>query len=178
MAASDDERSELLSGAGAIVERVLGPPEGAHDEIGEAEAMLHGLDRFTVNLASRRPLLMLVDDAQWADQTSLRWLAYLVARIEGLPLVLLVTVRLGEPTAGQDLLDDLVADPSVQVLELEGLSEAAVAPIAERASGLAPDADFVRASHRPTAGNRFLLGWSYWSTSSAAALPRSARAPR
>ena len=158
IAASDDERSKLLSGAGAIVQRVLGPPDGAHDEIGETEAVLHGLYWFTANLASRQPLLMLVDDAQWADLTSLRWLAYLVARIEGLPLALLVTVRLGEPTAGQDLLDDLAADPRVHVLKLEGLSEAAVAPIAERTFGHAPDADFARASHQATAGNPFLLG--------------------
>ena len=50
-------------------------PEGAF-------AVLHGLYRLTANLARRRPLALLVDDAHWADAASLRFLAYLGNRLE------------------------------------------------------------------------------------------------
>jgi predicted ATPase len=60
-------------------------------------AVLHGLYWLAVNLAVGRPLLIAVDDAHWADESSLRWLAYMTARVEGLAVGLLVTVRPGEP---------------------------------------------------------------------------------
>ena len=47
-------------------------------------AVLHGLYWLVANLAASRPLLIAVDDAHWADEPSLRWLAYLAPRLEGL----------------------------------------------------------------------------------------------
>ena len=38
--------------------------------------MLHGLYWLVVNLAAGRPVLLAVDDAHWADEASLRWLAW------------------------------------------------------------------------------------------------------
>src|SRR5262245_28445782 len=83
--ASDDERAALLSGAGALGAGVLGQPSG---DAAETPAALHGLYWVTANVASLRPLLLLVDDLQWADLTSARWLTYLSARLEGVPLAL------------------------------------------------------------------------------------------
>ncbi len=54
--------------------------------------MLHGLYWLTVNLTAEGPLLLSIDDVQWCDTASLRFLAYLVKRIEGLP-VLVATDR-------------------------------------------------------------------------------------
>ena len=66
-------------------------PEGAF-------AVLHGLYRLTANLARRRPLALLVDDAHWADGASLRFLAYLGNRLSQVPVLLVVAARpLGEP---------------------------------------------------------------------------------
>ena len=42
------------------------------------------------------PLALLVDDAHWADEHSLRFLAYLEARIEELPACAILAVRTGE----------------------------------------------------------------------------------
>jgi hypothetical protein len=67
------------------------PPSG--DDHGFAT--LHGLYRLTANLASRAPLLMVVDDAHWADAPSLRFLAFLAPRLHTLP-VLLITAT--DPT--------------------------------------------------------------------------------
>jgi predicted ATPase len=37
-------------------------------------AILHALYRLTVRLAEQTPLLLAVDDLQWCDEPSLRWL--------------------------------------------------------------------------------------------------------
>jgi hypothetical protein len=44
---------------------------------------LHGLPSLTTNFAARRPLLLALDDLRWSDLPSVRWLAYLLPRIEG-----------------------------------------------------------------------------------------------
>ena len=54
----------------------------------------------TANVAARRPLLLAVDDLHWCDTASLRWLGYLLPRIEGLPVLLVVGLRPSEP--GED----------------------------------------------------------------------------
>lgn len=50
--------------------------------------------------SARTPLLMLVDDLQWADLPSLRWLARLAAQVARLRVTLVVTLREGDP--GED----------------------------------------------------------------------------
>ena len=64
----------------------------------------------------QQPVLIAVDDAHWADGASLRWLAYLSARLDGLraPLVL-VALRPAEPESGRARsLAILVAAPTVR----------------------------------------------------------------
>ena len=60
-------------------------------------AALHGLYWLTLNLAAERPLLLAVDDLHWCDRPSLRFLAYLARRLEGLPILVAATLRTGEP---------------------------------------------------------------------------------
>ncbi len=55
--------------------------------------MLHGLYWLAVNVAAKQPLLLVVDDLHWCDLASLRWLAYLMPRIEELELVIVAGVR-------------------------------------------------------------------------------------
>jgi hypothetical protein len=45
------------------------------------------------NLSQRSPVLVAIDDVQWADASSLRWLHYLAPRMRGLGVVLLLAVR-------------------------------------------------------------------------------------
>src|SRR5262245_4021161 len=90
--ATEDERRALRAGAGALGAAALEQP---HGEPAEIATVLHGLYWLAVNLASLRPVILLVDDAQWADLTSLQWLAYIAARLDGVPLGLLAAVRLG-----------------------------------------------------------------------------------
>ena len=91
--AEESERDALLAGpAGAVRPLLLGElvEPSAFDT---SFAVLHGLYWLTANLADRRPLLIAVDDAHWADEPSLRWLAHLAPRLEGLAVALLVALR-------------------------------------------------------------------------------------
>jgi hypothetical protein len=54
---------------------------------------LHALWWVAVDLSSSRPLLISVDDAQWADLASQRFLVYLARRISDLPVALVVGTR-------------------------------------------------------------------------------------
>ncbi len=46
-------------------------------------ASLHGLYWMTINVTGDAPLVMAIDDVHWCDDASLRFLAYLVRRLEG-----------------------------------------------------------------------------------------------
>ncbi|MDQ3764896.1 MAG: hypothetical protein M3460_26295 [Actinomycetota bacterium] len=48
-------------------------------------AALHGLYWLTANLCTRSPLMLIVDDLHWSDAPSLRFLAYLLSRLEDCP---------------------------------------------------------------------------------------------
>ncbi len=119
-------------------------------------AVLHGLHRLTANLAAEGPVLLGVDDLQWCDTASLRFLAYLVKRIEVLPVLVVMTVRTGEPQAPDGLLAELLLEPSATVLRPQALSlDATGAVVRTRLDGAA-DA-FVAVCHSTTCGNPLLL---------------------
>jgi predicted ATPase len=79
-AASDRERSRLLAGAAGLAGSLLGQgpagesPTGGASGVSSPLAAMHGLYWLTANFASEEPLLLVIDDAQWADAASLRWL--------------------------------------------------------------------------------------------------------
>ncbi len=137
---------------------LLGLPVGA-DGTGQAEdpsfAAMHGLYWFLANLAERAPLALLVDDAHWADPDSLRFLAYLASRIDGLPILLAGTVRTAEPGTEYELLDELVGSSEVAVVEPSPLSESAVAELAEVLLEAEVAPEFARACREASGGNPF-----------------------
>jgi DNA-binding NarL/FixJ family response regulator len=81
-----------------------------------------------VNIASVRPLVIVVDDVHWADQPSRRWLAYLAPRVEGLALSLLVALRPAEPASREGPMLALRAEAEA-VVRLGPLSADAVGAI-------------------------------------------------
>lgn len=122
------ERERLLAGAAAIAERVILPPaEAAGAPASDTAAVLHALQWLVANAAAGRPLLLAVDDAHWADVSSLRALSYLAGRLSGLPVALAAAFRPAEPGAPEDLLDQLRAEPGTLRLSPAALSENGVA---------------------------------------------------
>ena len=102
----------MLGGAAGLAAPAVGAPED--DDPARAGdrgfAIMHGLFWLCSNLAARRPLLLVVDDAHWSDEPSLRWLAYFARRREDIPMLVVVAMRPREPGAPAALLDELRSD--------------------------------------------------------------------
>lgn len=120
-------------------------------------ATLHGLYWLTAELAARKPLLIAVDDAQWADAPSLRFLAYLSKRIEGVPASVVIARRTSERVAAAELLDEIGSDSSARLVKPSPLSEAAVTELVRASLSQAAHERFCAACHRASGGNPFLL---------------------
>jgi AAA ATPase-like protein len=95
--AGADERASLLVGPAAAVRPLFLGKSVEASASDTSFAILHGLYWLAANLSAARPLLLAIDDAHWADESSLRWLTYLARRLDGLDLVLLVALRPADP---------------------------------------------------------------------------------
>ncbi|WP_406194782.1 AAA family ATPase [Kitasatospora sp. NBC_01560] len=150
-------RERWLHDAGAarhvVTDDVL-PAGGASDAA--SDAVLHGLRALLAAVGAGVPLLVLVDDLQWADRESLRWLAHLARRLRGLRAVLVCTLRDGDPAATDPLVRE-VESAAQHVLRPGPLSPAAVGQLVHRQFGEPGDAEFTRACHRTGSGNPLLL---------------------
>lgn len=149
-------RDTLLAGAASVAKPVFEEMAGDDAVSNGSFAVLHGLYWLTVNLANQRPVVICVDDIQWCDSASLRYLAYLVKRLEGLQVLVVLAMRTGEQHPDDALLADLALDPSVTVLQPAPLSPDAAATLVRERLGEGAD-PFVAACHRMTSGNPLLL---------------------
>ncbi|MDP1850489.1 MAG: AAA family ATPase [Solirubrobacteraceae bacterium] len=155
--ADGERRARLLQGTAVHAAPVF---DAAIDERSSSDishVRLHGLFWLLAGLAEEQPLLLLVDDAHWADAPSLRFLDVLGRRIEDLPVLAVVAARPAEPGAAQDILDGLAAGAAASVVRLDPLSPAAVrALIRERIGDAAEDA-FIDACIETTKGSPLLV---------------------
>ena len=151
------ESGELATGAATLALRAFTDVEPTLRLSPEDASFstLHGLYWLTANLASRAPLLLLVDDCHCADAASLRFLAHLASRMDGLPVLVLATVRTGDRATVPELLDEfrVLAGETVRPLPL---GPAAAARVVRTRLGTATDG-FCRSCHRATGGNPLLL---------------------
>jgi DNA-binding CsgD family transcriptional regulator len=152
-------RSELLSGAAETAAPVFeAPRERSTEALPEGSfGILHGLYWLTVNLCQEGPTLLTVDDLHWCDRASLRFLAYLARRLEGLPLLLVVGYRRSEPGEDQALVGELTTEPQAQRLLPRPLTSTAVAGIVRDRLGGSVEPAFVETCHETTAGNPLFL---------------------
>jgi DNA-binding CsgD family transcriptional regulator len=163
--ASEAERTSLLKGPPGVAARVLGLPGVADERTATPPvapdpsfAVMHGLYWLCVNLAAERPLTLVVDDAHWADCASLRFLAFLLPRLEELRVAMLMGTRPAEAGENQELLAALTLDPSTELVRLRPLTAAGVARFVAASVGAEPDEDFAVACREATGGTPFLLG--------------------
>ncbi len=154
-------RAALLQGAAALAGSLFEPAPAARAGGRRAAdvgfSLVHGAYWLTANLAEEGPVMIALDDAHWADAPSLRFLAYLSARCQELAVLLVVTLRSGEPAAAQELLGALRSDPRAVLIKPGSLSERAVATLVRSALGERADPEFCAACAHASAGNPFLL---------------------
>jgi DNA-binding CsgD family transcriptional regulator len=157
-AASDAAREEFIDDAARRAAAVIGiePGDVGADYPEDASfAVLNALFWLTSNLAERKPLFLAVDDAQWSDQASLRYLLFLLPRLGDLPVSLALTVRTGE--SSPELLAKLVSDPAARVLRPSPLGSTSVAEVVRQELAAGAADSFCAACEEASGGNPFML---------------------
>ncbi|HEX2103703.1 MAG TPA: AAA family ATPase [Solirubrobacteraceae bacterium] len=148
------QEASLFEGAAALAAPVFAarPDAGAQES---GHAALHGLYWLVANLAERSPLVLAVDDVQWADAPSLRFLIHLARHLDGLSVALAIATRTGEPE--DDLQRALRSEARPPMLRPKALSEGASGRIVLDALGADASTELRAACHEVSGGNPFLL---------------------
>ena len=148
------EREQLFAGAAGLARPLFEdvPDRAASDD--RLFARFHGLHWLCARLAEAMPLALLVDDAHWADEHSLRFLAYLEARIEELPACAILAARTGEPAP--EALTKLIERRPQTAVRLPPLSAGAIARLVRGSLGEDMGDEICAECARATAGNPLL----------------------
>src|SRR5205807_7696982 len=119
---------------------------------------LDGLDGLALHLSDRQPLLLAIDNLQWIDTPSLRWLVRLVMRADTRPVLVAVINRTGEFRKPDPLFTELVRPANCHTIAVEPLDVLSVRQLAQQVWGIEePDASFCAASHAATGGHPLYL---------------------
>jgi DNA-binding CsgD family transcriptional regulator len=174
--ADADRRAAWLHGAAARAAPLLG--EGDPDAAGDDPlAHLHALYWLVANVAEESPLLLCLDDLQWADPSSLRFLQFVLPRLAELPVLVAGATRADEPGIDRAPIDALATDPLTLVLRPAPLTDTGVTELLESRLGAEVDGSFSDACRVATGGNPFLLGELLRELASEGVAPTSQRAP-
>ncbi|MGW2824521.1 ATP-binding protein [Streptomyces sp. NPDC001443] len=138
---------------------VAGPALGI-TEPGERHAdpqgVCDGLVAAVRRLAGRDwPLVLLIDDAHWADQETLRWLGAFTEHLDDLSVLVVVARRPGGVGGESARLLDGIAAAAGPVTHLSALTPDAVAGLTRAALGPHADAPFCREVWAVTGGNPY-----------------------
>lgn len=152
-----ERRARWLTGSAERAARVFEPPDEDDATSGASFEALYGLFWLTANIAAEGPLLLTIDDLHWCDRASLRFIAYLERRLEGLRVLVATGARSGEAGADSRLLGEIAHDPAAVSIRPPLLSEAAVAQLVCERLGAPAAQAFCVACHRATGGNPLLL---------------------
>ena len=153
----DAPRPDALRGSARLALPAL-QPDGLAPAPSSTYAVLHGLHWLVAGLTADGLLVLAVDDVQWCDENSLRWLAFLLRRAEDLPLLVLLTQRTGDGGAGPEMLGEIAEMPLCRTVDLPALGARATGELLAASAGSAPDEHFAARCAQLTGGNPFLLG--------------------
>ncbi len=157
--ADDDTHDRLLAGSAALAGPLLERPTSWSGEEAEdlSYPVLHGLFWVLSNLAETGPVLIAIDDLHWADRASLRFVLYLLQRLDVMAVSVVGARRLGEPGAPDDLLAQISTHALSRSVRPPPLSRNGARAMVAAALGAEPDEAFGDACWRMTEGNVFLL---------------------
>ncbi|MGW0756681.1 ATP-binding protein [Streptomyces sp. NPDC002814] len=139
---------------------IAGPALGITDpgdRHADPQGVCDGLVAAVRRLARRDwPLVLLIDDAHWADQETLRWLAAFAERLDDLSVLVVVARRPGEVAADSArYLDAVAAAAGAPVTNLSALTPDATAGLTRATVGPHADAPFCREVWAVTGGNPY-----------------------
>ncbi|MFE3634872.1 ATP-binding protein [Streptomyces sp. NPDC059168] len=131
---------------------IVDPLEGTADP----QYVCDGLVAAVRRLARREwPLVLLVDDAHWADHETLRWLSAFTERMDDLPVLVVVARRPGDVSGDSARHLDAVAAAAARPVNLSALTPDATAGLTRATVGRHADAPFCREVWAVTGGNPY-----------------------
>jgi eukaryotic-like serine/threonine-protein kinase len=157
-------RAELGAGAAVIAQmlpelRALFPELVEPTRVESEEARFRLFDAaaaFLRNAASRRPIVLVLDDLHAADVPSLLLLQFVAGELRRTPVLVLGTYRdveLGRDHPLRRTLAELARAPATRTLSLPGLGESEVGQLIETVTGGLPRSPVVRAIYSEAEGN-------------------------
>ena len=161
----DAHGSELARLVPALLDRVPDlPASKATDADTERYLLFAAAVGMLATISEHRPVVLVLDDLQWADTGSLSLLRHLMATEQIRRMLILATYRdseLAHADALRDTLGTLRRHRGVSRIELVGLDDGAVVSFLEAAAGQTLDdagVDLAHAVYRETDGNPFFVG--------------------
>jgi predicted ATPase len=135
------------------------PPDQAGMDAGDRFRMFDAVATLLRGAAGAQPVLVVLDDLQWADAGTLRLLRFLVPDVPRTRLLVVGAYRDEEMEAPGHPLRGLLAELATraELLPLAGLSAMEVAALMTQVAGAPPDGDLAAVVHRRTGGNPFFV---------------------
>jgi len=126
----------------------------------ERRYLFNSMCEFLVRAGRVQPLLLVLEDLHWADDSTMLLLQHIAQRLSEMPVLILGTYRDVELDVARPLaraLEELVRQRLAHDLALKRLSEAGVAAMLRALSGQEPPPPLVQIVYGETEGNPFFV---------------------
>jgi DNA-binding SARP family transcriptional activator/tetratricopeptide (TPR) repeat protein len=161
-----DELGRLLPELSSHGKRTASPPDGelAGRSGGDPRYPFEAISELLKRLTRRQPLVVVLEDVHWADEMSVRLLAFLGRRLHEVPLLVVATIReeeLADVGLLRQSLDELDENGELMQLSVPSLSRADTVALVQALTppGLADDlvAHLAQDVWRVSDGNAFVV---------------------
>ena len=151
--------SEILPELAVKLEGLEKPP--ALDPEQARFRLFFSITTFLKNISRSQPLVLVLDDLHWADESSLLLLEFLAREISASPVMIVGAYRDNEVSGSHPLvqtLGSLVREPHFQRVQLGGLSRVEVGELVEARVGVSVADTAVDTLYQRTEGNPLFVG--------------------
>jgi DNA-binding CsgD family transcriptional regulator len=166
---ADQLRPEMGPGAADIAEIIpglreklpgLAPPSALDSPEASRFRLFDSITTFLKSAAQVQPLMLVLDDLQWADKPSLLLLQFLARQMEGSRLLVVGCYRdvdLSRQHPLSETLAHLSREPIFRRVPLPGLSREDAQPFIQATAGVRPPPRLVETIYQRTDGNPFFM---------------------